>query len=182
MDDIPPTDLPEIAFAGRSNVGKSSLINAIAMRNNLARTSKSPGCTRQLNFYNIGNRLMMVDLPGYGYAAAGHKEVAGWNRLVMDYLVGRPNLRRVFLLIDSRHGIKPNDRKIMNILDKSAVSYQIVLTKVDKQKKDAIEIILSEIGKVIAKHPALHPEILQTSSVKGAGLEILRARIADFSE
>lgn len=179
-EDLPHSTLPEVAFAGRSNVGKSSLINAVVKRNGLARTSKNPGCTRQVNFFNLGGEIMICDLPGYGYARASRKEVDGWTQLVNLYLTGRPNLQRVFLLIDSRHGMKDNDREIMKMLDISAVSYQIVLTKADKQSKEEIEKILANIEQLALKHTALHPEVLITSSAKGIGIDEVRSEIANF--
>jgi GTP-binding protein len=171
----------EIAFAGRSNVGKSSLLNALTRNNSLCRTSKTPGCTRQLNFFRLSETLHLVDMPGYGFAKADKKSVEGWNKLVLDYLKGRPNLRQVCLLIDSRHGIKPNDREIMSILDEAAVSYQITLTKSDKMHEKAIEQTIKDISALAPKHPAMHPEVLVTSSVEGEGVERLRGRVIELS-
>jgi len=180
LEDIPGWTLPELAFAGRSNVGKSSLVNALTQRKSLARTSKTPGCTRQVNFFSIGGALHLADLPGYGYAKASGHDIKGWNRLIHDYLLGRPNLRQVFLLIDGRHGVKPNDEEIMTRLDDAAVSYQVVLTKADKQKADVLDKIKDSIEAMGTNHPALHPEVLITSSVNHKGLDILRARMASF--
>ncbi len=180
LDRIPMSRQPEVAFAGRSNVGKSSLLNALTKKKNLARTSKTPGCTRQINFFLLGEDAMLVDLPGYGYARASKKEVDGWNRLIYDYLLGRPNLKQVCLLIDSRRGVKENDEEIMNLLDEDAVSYQIILTKTDKQSKEGVDKIIEHIHEIGAKHPALHPEVLQTSARDGKGFDVLRARIASF--
>lgn len=175
IDQIPPNmRLPEVAFVGRSNVGKSSLLNALTGQNSLARTSKTPGCTRQINFFSLADHLMLVDLPGYGYAKASKKEVKGWNQMILDYLTGRPNLSRVFVLVDSRHGIKPGDRDIMSILDDFAVSYQIILTKTDKQKQSEIEKIVETIRQLELEHTALHPEVLVSSAREKTGIGELR--------
>ena len=176
--DLPAPGPVEIAFAGRSNVGKSSLINALTGRRSLARTSNTPGRTRQLNFFDLGGRLNLVDLPGYGYAKAAKSEIRAWNRLIVDYLRGRPTLRRVFLLIDSRHGLKDSDIEVMRILDESAVSYQAVLTKADKPSPGELEKQLAVISKTLAKHVAAHPDVLVTSATSGAGVADLRAAIA----
>jgi GTP-binding protein len=175
--DIPPTSHNEVAFAGRSNVGKSSLINAVTGRNTLSRTSKKPGCTRQLNFFLLDEKIYLVDMPGYGFAERGKKEISGWNRLINDYLVGRVNLRRIFLLIDSRHGLKPNDLRVMKHLDERAVVYQIVLTKSDKTSKPELEKIINSIETASKKHPAMHPNIIVTSSNEKLGIDILRNEI-----
>ncbi|MBL8548625.1 MAG: YihA family ribosome biogenesis GTP-binding protein [Hyphomonadaceae bacterium] len=180
-DDLPPGDLPEAAFAGRSNVGKSSLINALTGRNTLARASNTPGRTREVNFFRLGDRLRLADLPGYGYASAPKSEIARWTSLMRDYLVGRAPLRRVFLLIDARHGVKPNDLEIMDALDRAAVSYQIVLTKADKLGPAALQKPLEDARARIAKRTAAHPEIVATSSETGLGVELLRAEIAALS-
>ncbi len=171
---LPADDRVEIAFAGRSNVGKSSLINALLGRKALARTSNTPGRTREINYFTLGERLYVVDMPGYGYARASKSLVEGWNRLIHDYLRGRATLSRVFLLIDSRHGLKPNDVEIMEMLDEAAVSYQIVLTKLDKLKKAAQEAIIPATKARLAKHPAAYPEVIATSSLKRTGLDDLR--------
>ena len=168
----------EIAFAGRSNVGKSSLINALTGRNALARTSHTPGRTQQLNFFAIGDRLTLVDMPGYGYAAVSKEKVASWTRLIHDYLRGRANLARVYLLIDSRHGLKPQDEEVLKTLDTAAVSYQIVLTKADAPKATELAATREAVAKGIAKRPAAFPEILATSSRNDEGVAELRTAIA----
>ena len=181
VDQLPAPELPEIAFAGRSNVGKSSLVNALTGRKTLARTSNTPGRTRQLNFFSLGDRLMLVDLPGYGYAQAPRKEANAWTRLTRDYLKGRANLRRACLLIDGRHGLKDPDRAIMKEFDEAAVSYQIVLTKADKVKPKDLEARLASLKAELAKHVAAHPEIAVTSAVKGSGIGLLRAALAELA-
>ncbi|MEE9329166.1 MAG: ribosome biogenesis GTP-binding protein YihA/YsxC [Parvularculaceae bacterium] len=181
MEHLPPPNLPEVAFSGRSNVGKSSLLNALANRNSLARTSNTPGRTRELNFFNLGDKVRLVDLPGYGYARASRTEVDSWTNLIHDYLRGRVNLRRVFLLIDSRHGFKPVDQEIMSILDEAAVPYEIVPTKIDKIKPTALPYLIDDITAALKKHPAAFPLIRPTSSDKGTGLPDLRADIFQIS-
>lgn len=174
-----PEDFPvEIAFAGRSNVGKSSLLNALTNRKDIARTSNTPGRTRELNYFLVGKKLAMVDMPGYGYAKAQKTLVAKWQSLVRSYLRGRPSLRRVFVLIDARHGIKQTDLKTLDLLDETAVSYQIVLTKIDKIRTHEQEEVIERTLADIKKRPAAHPEIHVTSSVKGGGIAELRAEIA----
>lgn len=175
--DLPADDFPEVAFAGRSNVGKSSLLNALVGQKALARTSNTPGRTREVNYFLLDERAWLVDLPGYGYAKASKKEVAGWNRLIDDYLRGRASLKRVFLLVDSRHGLKNSDEATLDLMDTSAVSYQAVLTKTDKIKTSELEKVIEQTAKKLAKHPAAHPEIIATSSRKGDGLSTLRAAI-----
>jgi len=178
---LPPASIPEIAFAGRSNVGKSSLINAITNRKQLARVSHTPGRTQQLNFFEIAGRLRIVDMPGYGYAAVGKKKVTSWQALIKSYLKGRVLLRRVLLLIDSRHGFKDVDSEIMDLLDDAAVPYQIILTKVDELKKGELEARIEGIEKVIKKHPAAFPIIAAVSSHKGNGIEELRAVLEELA-
>lgn len=178
MEHLPDADLPEVAFAGRSNVGKSSLINALTGHNKLARASTEPGRTRELNFFRMGDRLRLVDLPGYGYAKAPKSEIGRWTALTRDYLRGRPSLKRVILLIDGRHGLKPDDKDVMDALDKAAVTYQLVLTKADKVKPTEIAATAEATRAAIAKRPAAHPEIIATSSETGLGIEALRAEIA----
>lgn len=168
----------EIAFAGRSNVGKSSLLNALTGHKALARTSNTPGRTRELNYFNIGNALYMVDMPGYGYARAERRLIEQWQKLIRDYLRGRAALRRVFVLVDSRHGLKTGDIEMMDLMDETAVTYQIVMTKSDKVKPDALKKTLSDVKSGLAKRPAAHPEIHLTSSVKGVGIAELRAEMA----
>lgn len=175
---LPPIGQTEIAFAGRSNVGKSSLINAITGHNALARTSRTPGRTQQINFFDLDGRLTVVDLPGYGYARASKINIAAWTALVDGYLKGRPTLRRVMLLIDARHGLKKSDRRIMAMLDEAAVVYQVVLTKADKTKPAAPESVIDEITAELARHGAAHPEIFATSAVSGAGVPEIRAALA----
>lgn len=177
LKQLPDTKAVEICFAGRSNVGKSSLINALCSRRDLARTSSTPGRTQQLNFFNIVDRLVFCDQPGYGYAKAPVEEVRKWQEIVFSYLRGRPQLRRAFVLIDGRHGIKNTDRPVMDMLDKAAMSYQLIVTKADKVKKTELEKHLADIDKELVKHPAAHPEVLVTSSEKGIGIAEVRATI-----
>jgi GTP-binding protein len=175
---LPETALPEVAFAGRSNVGKSSLVNALTGRKTLARTSHTPGRTRQLNFFDLGGRLMLADLPGYGYARAPKTEIKRWSALARRYLRGRPSLRRVCLLIDARHGAKDSDRMIMAELDQAAVSYQAVVTKADKVKPQALAAVLDALQRELARHPAAHPHCPVTSARTGQGIAELRAALA----
>lgn len=181
LDTLPPARLPEICFAGRSNVGKSSLINALTNRKGLARASNTPGRTRELNYFNVDERLFVVDLPGYGYAKASKSDIARWTKLTREFLFGRASLRRVFLLIDSRHGVKDSDLELMGMLDETAVTYQIVMTKVDKLKKGELEKVFAKTLKVIARRPAAFPQIICTSSEKKRGLDELRAEIATLA-
>ena len=177
LDRLPDIGLPEVAFAGRSNVGKSSLINGLTNRKALARTSSAPGRTRQINFFVLGERLMLVDLPGYGYAKAPKDEIRAWNQLVNAYLSGRPTLLRTILLIDARHGLKPADDPVMELLDTAAVSYQAVLTKSDKLKPAAWPDMQSATMSGLASHAAAHPSLLFTSTATGEGLPELRSAI-----
>lgn len=177
---LPESDFDEVAFAGRSNVGKSSLINALFNQTKLAKTSSTPGRTQQLNFFNFDNKLYLVDLPGYGYAKAPEKLVKQWQVVLKTYLRGRPTLRRVFLLIDSRHGLKKEDRDIMKLLDESAVTYQVVLTKIDKISEKALSSVSAAIAEELKKHAAAMPETLATSSEKKIGLDILKAEVCSF--
>ncbi len=177
--DLPPTDRVEVAFAGRSNVGKSSLINALTGTRDLARTSNTPGRTQELNIFESGSApLRIVDMPGYGFAQAPKPKVEAWTRLIHAYLTGRPNLRRVYVLVDGRHGAKANDLSLMNELDKAAVSYQIVLTKSDKPSVTELDAAERLTSAAIAKRPAAHPSLIVTSSETGAGIDMLRAEIA----
>ncbi|WP_316013550.1 ribosome biogenesis GTP-binding protein YihA/YsxC [Roseobacter sp. HKCCA0434] len=178
MDGLPPADRIEFCMAGRSNVGKSSLINALTGRKALARTSNTPGRTQEINFFTIADTHYMVDLPGYGFAKAPVAVVAKWQELLKAYLAGRQTLRRVFLLIDSRHGAKAVDEEIMSLLDRAAVPFQTVLTKIDKPRKSELDASLERTRAVLAKHPTAYPEIVLTSSEKGDGVETLRAIVA----
>ena len=179
---LPDTDMPEVAFAGRSNVGKSSLINALVNRKDLARASNEPGRTREVNLFDIDGRLRLADLPGYGFAKAAKTTARKFQNLGRAYLRGRPNLKRAYLLIDSRHGLKPPDLEAMDALDQAAVSYQVVLTKADKLKAGELEVVLTRTLAAIAKRPAAYPEVIATSSAKGAGIPELRAGVAAVCE
>ena len=182
LDQLPPPNLPELAFAGRSNVGKSSLINALTGRKSLARTSNTPVRTQQINFFDLGARLMLVDLPGYGYARASKASIAEWTELIHLYLKGRANLRRLCVLVDGRHGLKNSDRTLMRELDQAAVVYQIVLTKTDKVKADAQQALHADIENELKNHPAAMPQVHLTSAQKGTGIEQLRADLADLAD
>jgi len=178
LDGLPKGDRPEIAFAGRSNVGKSSLINALTNRKNLARASNTPGRTQEINFFDLSaGKFYLVDLPGYGFADAPKKSVAAWSRFTLDYLRSRSKLKRVFVLIDSRRGLSEVDRGILKQLDSAAVSYQIVLTKADKLKASEVAPVANAALVALKKHPAAHPRVIATSAAKNVGLEELRAEI-----
>jgi GTP-binding protein len=180
LDGLPPADRLEVCFAGRSNVGKSSLINALTGRKSLARASNTPGRTQEINYFAAGPDHYLVDLPGYGFAEAPVSVVEKWQRLLRAYLAGRQTLRRAFVLIDTRHGVKSVDEEIMTLLDKSAVAFQVVMTKADKVKTAEHEKILNQVRAALQKHPAAYPEIVLTSSEKGDGIEVLRAIIASL--
>lgn len=181
MDGLPPADRLEVCFAGRSNVGKSSLINALTGRRAIARTSNTPGRTQEINYFTVGESHYLVDLPGYGFAKAPLQVVAKWQKLLKSYLSGRATLRRAFLLIDMRHGVKDVDAEIMRLLNQSAVTFQVVLTKADKLGADEQEKILAQVRAALAKHPAAYPELVVTSSEKGLGIPTLRSIIAGLT-
>jgi GTP-binding protein len=180
MSGLPPADRIEVCFAGRSNVGKSSLINALTGRKGLARASNTPGRTQEINFFTVGSSHYVVDLPGYGYANAPVAIVAKWQKLLKQYLSGRQTLRRAFVLIDARHGIKPVDEEILSLMDSSALAFQVVLTKTDKIKVSERDAVLAQVRAALVKHPAAFPEIAMTSSEKGEGIATLRAIIASL--
>ena len=180
LDGFPPDDRPEVCFAGRSNVGKSSLLNAITKRKSLARTSNTPGRTQQINYFSVSNKLYIVDLPGYGYAKAPLHEVQKWQKLVFSYMSGRRNLKRIFLLIDIRHGIKSNDIEIMNLLDEAAVNYQIIFTKCDKIKGQILENLVMDYTKSLDPQIAVYPEVIISSAQQKEGIEIIRSEIEKF--
>ncbi len=181
LEHLPDAGLPEICVAGRSNVGKSSLINALCNQKGLARASNTPGRTRELNYFNMSDRMFLVDLPGYGYARASKTDIAHWTKLTRDFLRGRAPLRRVFVLIDARRGIKGTDLEIMDMLDEAAVTYQVVLTKTDKIKKGQLDKVQSDSRAKIVKRPAAHPLILSTSAEKKNGLAELKAEIVSLA-
>ncbi|HDR28162.1 ribosome biogenesis GTP-binding protein YihA/YsxC [Rhodovulum sp.] len=178
MDGLPPADRTEICFAGRSNVGKSSLINALTGRKALARASNTPGRTQEINYFTLGERHYLVDLPGYGYAEAPVAVVEKWQRLLKAYLAGRQTLRRAFVLIDTRHGVKAVDEEILRLLDGAAVTFQVVMTKADKVREADRAKVLDQVRAALARHPAAFPEIVLTSSEKGDGIATLRGIIA----
>ena len=178
IDGLPPDDRLEVCFAGRSNVGKSSLINALTGRKALARTSSTPGRTQEINYFSLGEERFLVDLPGYGFAKAPKPVVEKWQRLLKSYLSGRANLRRAFVLVDARHGVKPPDLEIMELLNRSAVTFQVVLTKIDKPSKTDLEKNLEKTRDALQRSPAAFPELLLTSSEKNIGIDQLRGVIA----
>ncbi|MEZ5831322.1 MAG: ribosome biogenesis GTP-binding protein YihA/YsxC [Dongiaceae bacterium] len=181
LDRLPPPGLPEVAFAGRSNVGKSSLLNALTGRKHLARVSNTPGRTQQINFFDLGGHLMLVDLPGHGYAQVSKSKVKGWTRLVDAYIRGRPNLRRVLLLVDAKVGTKEADDTLMSLMDESGLSYQVVLTKADRLKPAELEKMRARLAARLSKRPACHPEIPVTSAEDGTGVAELRQELASFA-
>jgi len=182
LEELPPPSGHEIAFAGRSNVGKSTLINALTGHHALARASHTPGRTRQLNFFDLGGRLTLVDMPGYGYAQAAKSVKEDWQGLMFEYLRGRPTLRRVLLLLDARIEIKESDRAVMDLLDRAAVTYQCVLTKTDDVKPRALDAKIAEVLALIAKHGAAYPRVIATSSTTAAGIDELRGSIAALTD
>ena len=179
MDGLPPADRLEVCFAGRSNVGKSSLINALTGRKSLARTSNTPGRTQEINYFTLGDDRYLVDVPGYGFAEAPLAAVEKWQRLLKAYLTGRPTLRRAFVLIAARHGIKAVDEEILSLLDSAAVTFQVVLTKTDKVKAKDREKVIARVREALSKHPAAFPELHLTSSEKGMGIAELRAAVIE---
>ena len=174
IDGLPPDRDAEVCFIGRSNVGKSSLINALFERRNLARTSKTPGRTQELNYFSLGEKSYIVDLPGYGYAKASKDKRSDWQTLIKSYIAERRSLKRVFTLVDARHGLKDNDREFFSFLDTYAVNYQIILTKIDKVRNNEVAKLLDEINSKIEEHPACNPEFLMTSAIKKSGISEIR--------
>ena len=181
MNSLPRITLPEVCFAGRSNVGKSSLLNALTGRRTLARTSQTPGRTRQLIFFNLAKRLQLVDLPGYGFASASKTDIVSWNKLTQNFFCRRPTLKRVFLLIDSRRGVGSADQKCMTFLDAAAVSWAVVITKADKVKPHELKSVCTESKSVINSHVAAYPELFVTSSQNGDGIKFLRGHLSNFA-
>jgi GTP-binding protein len=181
VEQLPEFTLPEVAFVGRSNVGKSSLLNALVGQNKLARTSSKPGHTRQINFFNLDDTLMLVDVPGYGYAKAPKTEIARWQQLLFSYLRGRRQLARAFMLVDARHGIKPSDTDMMDMLDEAAMSYQLVLTKCDKATSE-LATITQRCEAALAQRPAAHPHVLHTAALAGEGIDALQHAILEAAQ
>ena len=181
LDQLPAHDKVEVAFAGRSNVGKSRMFNGLTRRRDLARASATPGRTQQINYFDLADTVYLVDLPGYGYAQAPEKQVKSWNELVFTYLKGRPTLRRVFLLIDSRHGVTKKDEEVMTMLDKAAVVFQVIMTKCDKPNKTELTKNRAAVEAAIKKHTAAYPEVIVTSSQKDIGLDEVRSQIAELA-
>ncbi len=181
VERLPPPGLPEVAFAGRSNVGKSSLLNALTGRKTLARVSNTPGRTQQINFFQLGRQLMLVDLPGHGYAKVSKTKVKGWTRLTEAFIRGRPNLQRVLLLVDSKVGLKDADLPLMDLMDEAGLSYQVVMTKADKPKPAELAAMKESLARQLARRPACHPEIPVTSATDGTGLAELREALAVFA-
>ncbi|MGZ5999183.1 MAG: ribosome biogenesis GTP-binding protein YihA/YsxC [Rhizomicrobium sp.] len=182
INSLPPESLPEIAFVGRSNAGKSSLINALTNRKTLARVSHTPGRTREINFFKLGDRLMLADLPGYGYAKASKTMTAEWQKLIFSYLRGRASLRRVLLLIDARRGVLDLDKEVMDLLDEAAVSFGIVLTKIDKLSSEEVAEVVAATDVEARKHTAAYPEICATSAFRGMGLDPLKVQLAALAD
>ncbi|MGZ5930745.1 MAG: ribosome biogenesis GTP-binding protein YihA/YsxC [Rhizomicrobium sp.] len=182
INSLPPESLPEIAFVGRSNAGKSSLINALTNRKTLARVSHTPGRTREINFFKLGDRLMLADLPGYGYAKASKTMTADWQKLIFSYLRGRASLRRVSLLIDARRGLLDLDKEVMDLLDEAAVSFGIVLTKIDKLSPEEVAEVVAATDVEARKHTAAYPEICATSAFRGMGLDPLKVQLAALAD
>jgi GTP-binding protein len=182
IDSLPPVSLPEIAFIGRSNVGKSSLVNALVGRKALARTSQNPGLTKQLNFFNLGDALMLVDMPGYGYAKVSKTRKSEWDNLIRSYLSGRPSLKRICLLIDARRGVMPQDDEFMTLIDESAVTFYIVVTKIDAVSDKELSELLQNMEKTVTSHGAAHPVVIATSADTKHGIDLLRTHLAAFAE